>query len=143
MEIANASITQPKSDFSGHPAYIQAEVIPGTFLGGTPVDVAIDSQGYIYVVGHVSIPDFHVTVNTLDNTCGSDGACNGLEGKADSFIVKLTPDGSEVVYATYLGGNSSDIAQALAVDNAGNIYCSSYKVKTFAFRRIASAAFVV
>ncbi len=40
---------------------------------------------------------------------------------ADAFVVKLNPAG-EIVYSTYLGGQGTDSATALAVDGQGNLY---------------------
>ena len=37
-------------------------------------------------------------------------------------MVKLNPAGSELVYATFLGGSSDDVASAIAVDGAGRAY---------------------
>lgn len=40
----------------------------------------------------------------------------------DAFVAKLSPDGKEIVWATFLGGNENDNATALAVDGQGNVY---------------------
>jgi photosystem II stability/assembly factor-like uncharacterized protein len=40
----------------------------------------------------------------------------------DAFVAKLTPDGKQIVWATFLGGNENDAASALAVDGQGNVY---------------------
>jgi gliding motility-associated-like protein len=42
-------------------------------------------------------------------------------GPLDMGIIKLTPDGSTRVYATYIGGNGNDIPQSLIVDGQGNL----------------------
>ena len=39
-----------------------------------------------------------------------------------AFVTKFSPDGSSLVYSTYLGGNGSDYAYAIAVDSSGNAY---------------------
>ena len=41
----------------------------------------------------------------------------------DAFITKLDQSG-KVVYSTYLGGSSADIAYGIAVDESGNAYVS-------------------
>jgi hypothetical protein len=41
---------------------------------------------------------------------------------SDAFIAKLSPDGSQILWATFLGGNENDSATALALDLRGNVY---------------------
>nr|WP_260986720.1 SBBP repeat-containing protein [Paenibacillus terrae] len=38
------------------------------------------------------------------------------------FVTKLNPNGTALVYSTYLGGSASDSGQNIAVDSAGNAY---------------------
>ena len=88
----------------------------GTFLGGRGTEggwsVALDDQGYIYVSGLTDSPDFPVTPETF-----------GFGGPgSDAFIVKLDPSGREIVYASYLGGTSREVAVAVAADSEGNAY---------------------
>ena len=40
----------------------------------------------------------------------------------DAFLMKLSPDGDKVLYATYFGGQGDDAARAIAVDRSGNIF---------------------
>ena len=44
-----------------------------------------------------------------------------VTGTHDVFVTKLDPAGS-VVYSTYFGGSADDIATAMTVDPAGNVY---------------------
>lgn len=37
----------------------------------------------------------------------------------DAFVVKLNRLGSELVWATYLGGNRTEVANAIAVNSSG------------------------
>lgn len=43
-------------------------------------------------------------------------------GNGASIVSKLTPDGSSVVYATYLGGSGADYGYGLAVDSSHAVY---------------------
>jgi len=46
----------------------------------------------------------------------------GTFGQPDGFLSKLNPDGSSLLYSTYLGGSGNDSATAIAADAAGNIW---------------------
>jgi hypothetical protein len=86
-----------------------------TYLGGSGYDVgmgiAVDTNGYAYVVGFTQSPDFPTT-NALDSVLND----------TDAFVVKLKPDGSGFVYSTYLGGSYGDLGNGIATDAAGNAY---------------------
>ena len=89
------------------------------YLGGPREEVAtavaVNSAGEAYLTGitysTVSFPG--VTKSSFNETI------NG--GPGDAFIIKLNSDGT-VSYGTYLGGNGFDQGQAIALDNAGNVY---------------------
>ena len=86
-----------------------------TYLGGNGDDrassIAIDSSGAAYIAGQTTSTDFD-----------SVGRIDGDEGSIDAFISKLTPSGSGLSYSTYLGGNSTDVANSIAVDASGAAY---------------------
>src|SRR5262249_31382424 len=44
---------------------------------------------------------------------------SSLAGGFDAFVTKIKPDGSGIIYSTYLGGSSDDQALGVAVDSAG------------------------
>jgi hypothetical protein len=73
--------------------------------------VAVDSGGSAYVTGSTTSTDFPVTAGAFQRSSSSPG----LE---DAFVAKLSPAGA-LVYATYLGGNSSDTGFAIAIDQSG------------------------
>jgi hypothetical protein len=72
-----------------------------------------DAQGNVYVVGSTTSLNFPVK-NAVQSQ-------NASPGSNDVFVTKLDPAGN-VVYSTYFGGNAEDIARAVAVDAAGNVY---------------------
>lgn len=43
-------------------------------------------------------------------------------GNSDAIIIKFTADGSALEFCTFVGGAESDIANAIALDDDGNIY---------------------
>jgi len=101
------------------PLVIDPVLVYSTFLGGNGRDVgsaiAVDSSGNAYVTGETCSSDFP-TVNALyPDSIGY-----------DAFIFKLSPDGSQAVYSTYLGGGNTDGGYGIAVDGAGNAYVTGY-----------------
>lgn len=92
-------------------------VLFSTYLGGsreeTGFGIEVDAAGSIFVAGSTYSDDFPV-VDPLATDPGDDSD--------DAFLVKLSPDGQTLLYATYLGGAFSDFATALAVDGAGAVY---------------------
>jgi uncharacterized protein (TIGR03437 family) len=91
-------------------------VVFSTYVGGSGTDyasaVAVDSTG-VYIDGETASTDFPA-VNAVQSKFGG--------GTGDVFVTKLKPDGSGLLYSTYIGGSSEDAAYGLAVDPAGNAY---------------------
>jgi hypothetical protein len=80
-----------------------------------PAGIAIDTAGNAYVAGTTASSDFPL-VNPIELTRG--GGVIGLSG----FVSKLSPDGSQLLYSTYLGGSGSAVINGLALDANGNVY---------------------
>jgi Beta-propeller repeat len=94
-----------------------------TFLGGTGSDVAtglaLDSGGNAYVVGSTTSTDFPPKNPLPSETAGG-------------FVTELNSSGNALVYSTYLGASTNDIASAVAVDATGNAYVTgATKTKGF------------
>ena len=91
-----------------------------TYLGGAADEsaaaVALDSGGNSYVTGFTTSTDFPVTGPLQPANNG------GEKLGSDAFVAKLSADGSQVVYATYLGGSSDDAGNGIAVDGGGSVY---------------------
>jgi Beta-propeller repeat len=94
------------------------QILYSVVLSGAGYDsargVAVDSSGNAYVTGVTTSADFPVTTGAFQRFSGSPG----LE---DAFVVKLSPAGA-LLYATYLGGSSSDLGYAIAIDPSGAAY---------------------
>lgn len=82
--------------------------------------VGIDAQGNLYVGGSTTSTDFPVVSPVLPRTT----KINTSETWA--FVSKFSPDGSKLLYSTYLGGSTggNDAVYALAVDLTGNVYAT-------------------
>lgn len=93
-------------------------LIYSTLLGashGGVEDLAIDLQGNAYVTGSaMSLP---VTPGAFQPTCEG---CS--LNRADAFVAKVNPEGTALVYATFLGGSALDRGLGIAVDADGEAY---------------------
>jgi Beta-propeller repeat len=81
----------------------------------SPAGIAIDAAGNAYLAGTTASSDFPL-VDPIELARG--GGVMGLSG----FVSKLSPDGSQLLYSTYLGGSGSAVINAIALDAAGNAY---------------------
>jgi Beta-propeller repeat len=98
------------------PALVFSAVFGSPTSGGTLTAMATDSNGNIYLTGIASTPDFPTTPGAFQ-TIGS----GGLD---EIFVSKLSADGTQLLYSTYLGGVQMAVNDglAIAVDSAGQAY---------------------
>ncbi len=93
-------------------------VMYATYLGGSAGDtgygIVVDAAGNAYIAGSTSSTDFPVSDGAVQKTHAG--------GVRDVFVTKLNPDGSALVYSTYLGGGGVEPNASIAVDSTGNIY---------------------
>ncbi|MFW9850914.1 MAG: SBBP repeat-containing protein, partial [Candidatus Thorarchaeota archaeon] len=92
------------------------------YLGGDDIDYANsitrDSEGNLYIVGETHSLDFPLVNEIKDNQVAG-----------DAFVTKLDSSG-EIIYSTYIGGDTTtlpyavpeDSAADIAVDSDGNVY---------------------
>ncbi len=87
-----------------------------TYLGGSGFesarDIDLDASNAPYIVGTTGSSNFPVTGGAVQST---------LNGSADMFVVKLTPAGTAINFATYLGGSGSEDGFGIGVDNNGDV----------------------
>jgi len=99
--------------FVGRINYLTGGLQKSTFVGGSSDDginaMAVDFYREVYVAGYTSSGDFP-TQNALQST---------NKGSLDAFVLKT--NFSQIIYSTYLGGNGSDSATAIAVDSLTSI----------------------
>lgn len=92
-----------------------------TYLGGSRPDmgggIAVDGAGDVYVTGQTQSADFPTTATAVQPT-GTSGTL--LYGAA--FVTVLSPDGSSLLYSTYLGGWRGASGQDIKVDATGSAY---------------------
>ena len=112
-----------------------------TYLGGSNqeygLSIAADSRGSAYVTGFTRSTNFptlnaisfggiwYTNLNTLTNS-----SSKHPEDHPDAFVTKLSPDGTALVFSTYLGGIDDDAGQHLALDSSGSVYVTGYTFST-------------
>ena len=104
------------------PLMIDPTLQYSTYFGGTSDELAdaitVDASGSAYITGSAGEI---TTVNAYQA---------GPQGAGDGFVTKLSPDGSAIVFSTYLGGTDLDAATGVALDSHGNICISGYTFST-------------
>jgi hypothetical protein len=117
----------PDSSFNGFEDAFVTKLDPtgttliySTYLGGSTNGddgraIAVDGSGAAYVTGSTASSDFPTTSGAFDGTSN---------GHTDAFLTKIHPDGSSLVYSTFLGGADSDYGTGVAVDASGNAFVS-------------------
>ena len=119
-------------------------LIYSTYLGGISQDVgfaiATDTSGSAYITGSTQSNNFPITP----------GAFKPVSSGVSGFVTKLSPNGSSLIYSTFLAGETHDAehgivfdkGRALAVDGSGNAYitgtttCVDFPTTPGAFQRI-------
>ena len=107
---------------------IDPTLVYATYLGSPGTEqgqsIAVDSNGFVYVVGSTNSLGFPTTTGAYSTT---------YSAGQDVFVAKLNPGVSgaaSLVYATYLGGRGNDYGTGIAVDGSGKIYVNGYTYST-------------
>ncbi len=114
-----------------------------TFLGGGAaffpddriLDMAVMADGTIVAYGCTYCPDFPVTAGAFQTT---------IKGAADLFVSRISGDGRNLVWSTFLGGSNYEfcmdmtIAPSGAIILGGSTQSTDFPVTVGAFDRIPS-----
>lgn len=91
-----------------------------TFLGGSGEDrggpaIRVGKDYSVYVGGTTKSADFPTTVNALQTQ---------LLGPSDFFVSRISPDGTSLIYSTFLGGTGTESSEthSLFVDESGQAF---------------------
>lgn len=95
-----------------------SDLVFSSFLGGKDsdigVDIAINAEGMAYVTGSTFSVDFPTNAGSFQQ--------KSVDARAETFLVKFDQSGSNLIFATYLGGSGDDFSHGLAIDSDGNAY---------------------
>jgi uncharacterized repeat protein (TIGR01451 family) len=99
------------------------QVLWATWLGGSgdegaTASIRVDAGEYVYAVFNTCSTDLPKVTGVWDQS---------YNGAADYYVAKMAPDGSDLVFGTYLGGSGDEWLSThnLALDNQGNVYVST------------------
>jgi len=124
------------SYFKEIPLVIDPEFSYVTYYGGndntTGAGVAFDKDGYLLFAGYSEATDLLMTNAEQDANAGWE----------DAFVVKIDTATGDYIYATYIGGDTSDIVRDFAIDDKGNAYIAGsthspdFPVSDMAYQKI-------
>ena len=96
-------------------------LVYSTYLGGSIFEldpkISIDMVGNAYITGGTYSTDFPTTPGTYQTINKENG---------DAFVTKLNPNGTTLIYSTYLGGLNEDLATDIGVETGGNTFITGY-----------------
>jgi hypothetical protein len=99
------------------------------YVGGTGEDagsgITVDRAGNAYITGSTNSP-----ANVSPSFPVTKGPFLTYNGGFDAFIAEVNPEGSALVYCTYIGGSGDDYGYGIAVDPAGSTYMTGYTSST-------------
>lgn len=81
--------------------------------------VALDSVGNAVIAGWTTSTDLP-----------ANGAKTKNGGGVDAFVAKMSMEGNQIVWCTYLGGTGDDRAFGIALDSSNNVYVTGYTTST-------------
>jgi uncharacterized protein (TIGR03437 family) len=97
-------------------------LVYATYLGGSglsiPQGIAIDAAGDAFVAGYTQAANFPVTPGAFQTAFFP-------SAQYMEFVTKLNPQGTGLVYSTFLGATLNDVSD-IKVDAQGGAYVSSY-----------------
>ncbi len=92
-----------------------------THIGGTSAefpdgehgeDITVDADGNAYISGSTSSDDFPLVNEFIDTVATN----------YDGFVCKLGPQGDDLLYSSYIGGDYNTGANGLAVNDLGELF---------------------
>jgi photosystem II stability/assembly factor-like uncharacterized protein len=93
-------------------------LVYATYLGGPGADIgnaiAVDDQGNVQVAGQTESRLF-----PNRNAPQFESGLNARTFEGDAFAIKLNPQGTTIVYSTYLGGSFADQGLGIAIASGG------------------------
>jgi gliding motility-associated-like protein len=125
------------------PLVIDPTVVFATFTGSSADNFGFtatyDDGGNFYAGGLVNGNGFPASTGAFQVTFGGGTTVNGTLYPCDMGIMKLSPDGVNRIYGTYIGGSDNETPHSMIVDQnnnliiAGRSYSADYPVTGTSF----------
>ncbi len=106
-------------------------IAPFTNAANTARGIAVDSAGNAYIAGSTMDPFLPVTAGAYQTAYNAVNEICKIPcplPPPDAFVVKLNPDGTGVVWGTYVGGKDNDVANSVTLDPSGNVWVAGTTV---------------
>lgn len=121
LEGTKVTFSFPAGYDNSNELVIDPELIFSTYSGSTADNwgytATYDEGGYLYSAGVAFGVGYPLTVGAFQT-----GFAGGPGTAVDIALSKYTPDGSNLVYSTYLGGNNAEIPLSLVVNANDELY---------------------
>ncbi|MHA2139540.1 MAG: hypothetical protein ACW98G_16765 [Candidatus Hodarchaeales archaeon] len=113
-------------DYAGEGIYAKlssngSALLYSSYFGGSESEqinsLVIDDSDNIVLSGWTRSSDFNVTADALNNT---------INLNRDNYISKFTPNGSSLLYSTFIGGSSNEEVFDITLDNENNYIISGW-----------------
>ncbi len=92
-----------------------------TYIGGSDSDlgktILVTDSGDVIVAGETLSFDFPITDGVIDDKLDRPG----YQRIYDLFLLKLNSTGTGIIFSTYIGGNGTDLAPKISMDDLGKI----------------------
>lgn len=108
------------------------QILYNTYFGGISFediqDMALGSDGSVYLVGQTISSNFPTTANAYEKTCpsGVDPTDADQCTNYEAFFTHISPSLTQVVYSTYIGGEWKETATAVGIDSTGAAYVAGW-----------------
>jgi len=79
--------------------------------------ITLDRKDNVYIIGRTASSDFSTSARAYQRA---------QRGQGDAVVVKLTPDGSRLLWATRVGGSDVEIIIGARVDHEGNVHLGGH-----------------
>lgn len=132
----------PKGYNKSYPLIIDPEIVFASMTGSTAdnwgFSATYDEQGHLYAGGIANDNGYPTTLGGFQLNYGGGDPSSTMP--CDITISKFSPNGTSLVYSTYLGGDGDEMPHSLIVDHQGNLIIagksnsSNYPVTSAAYQ---------